>query len=64
MSRDVNPSFGAERRDADIIWEAFMAYDFDSTGSISINDLKKAMERAGEQVTDDKTYWMISMADP
>ena len=52
------------RRDSDIIWEAFMAYDFNSSGQISCSDLKKALERAGEPVTDDRTYWMIAMADP
>jgi Ca2+-binding EF-hand superfamily protein len=41
-----------------------MAYDYEHNGYISVNDLKKAIEHAGEKVTDDETYWMISMSDP
>ena len=41
-----------------------MAFDYEQFGTISVNDLKKALERAGEKVTDDEVYWMISMADP
>ena len=52
------------RRESDQIWEAFMAFDYEKLGFISVNDLKKALERAGEKVTDDETYWMISQADP
>ena len=34
-----------------------MAFDYEQLGFISVNDLKKALERAGEKVTDDETYW-------
>ena len=53
-----------DRRESDKIWEAFMAYDTEKNGTISVNDFKKAMEYAGEKVTDDECYWMISMQDP
>ena len=53
-----------DRRASDKIWEAFMAFDVEKNGTISVNDFKKAMEYAGEKVTDDECYWMISMQDP
>ena len=52
------------RKENDQIWEAFLEYDFDRSGVISVNDLKKALEYAGEKVSDDKCYLMISVADP
>ena len=53
-------SVDVARRESDQIWEAFMAFDYEQLGFISVNDLKKALERAGEKLTDDETYWMIS----
>jgi Ca2+-binding EF-hand superfamily protein len=41
-----------------------MAYDHDQYGYISVNDLRAALERTGNPVTEDETYWMISVADP
>jgi Ca2+-binding EF-hand superfamily protein len=41
-----------------------MAYDHEQLGNICVNDLRAALERAGEIVTEDETYWMISMSDP
>lgn len=52
------------RKENDLIWEAFLEYDYDREGMISVNDLKKALEHAGERLTDDTCYRMISMADP
>ena len=42
-----------QRKEEDMIWKAFLEYDFDRNGNISVNDLKKALEDAGEKVTDD-----------
>ena len=53
-----------QRKEEDMIWKAFLEYDFDRNGNISVNDLKKALEDAGEKVTDDQCYRMISMSDP
>ena len=52
------------RAEQDKIWEAFMAYDLERFGYISVNDLRAALERAGESVGEDETYWMISVSDP
>ncbi len=41
-----------------------MEFDLEQMGNISVNDLKKALERCGETVNDDQVYWMIAMADP
>ena len=41
-----------------------MEYDFERDGNISVNDLKKALEHAGEKISDDWCYRMISIADP
>ena len=53
-----------ERTEQDKIWAAFMAYDHEQYGYISVNDLRAALERTGNPVTEDETYWMISVADP
>ena len=53
-----------DRSDQDKIWEAFMAHDFDNLGFISVNDLKFALNLAGELVTEDENFWMIAQADP
>lgn len=53
-----------DRADFDKIWGAFMAYDQDGTGQISVMDLKKAIEEAGEKLTDDECYWLIAVNDP
>ena len=53
-----------DRKESDLIWEAFMAFDHEQLGFISVNDLRAALDRAGEQFTEDETYWMISMSDP
>ena len=34
---------GSDRKDNDMIWEAFLEYDYERDGHISVNDLKKAM---------------------
>ena len=41
-----------------------MAYDHEQIGYISVHDLRAALEKAGEIVTEDETYWMISVSDP
>jgi Ca2+-binding EF-hand superfamily protein len=41
-----------------------MAYDHEQFGYISVNDLRAALDRAGHPVSEDETYWMISLADP
>ena len=41
-----------------------MAFDYEQQGAIGVNELKKALERVGETVSDDQVYWMIAMADP
>ena len=46
------------------IWESFMAFDHEQFGFISVNDLRAALDKAGELVSEDETYWMISVADP
>ena len=56
-------SEATERKEQDQIWEAFMAFDYDQQGAIGVNELKKALERVGEVVSDDQVYWMIAMAD-
>ena len=53
-----------ERKFNDKIWEAFMAYDHEQFGYISVNDLRAALEKAGESVSEDMAYLMISVADP
>jgi Ca2+-binding EF-hand superfamily protein len=55
---------GSDRKDNDMIWEAFLEYDYERDGHISVNDLKKALEHAGEKVNEDWCYLMISKADP
>lgn len=62
--KDTNAAEDAERKFQDKIWEAFMAYDHEQFGYISVNDLRAALERAGEFVSEDETYWMISVSDP
>ena len=52
------------RAENDQIWEAFLEYDFERNGYISVNDLKKALEHAGEKLSDDWCYRIISMVDP
>ena len=52
------------RAENDQIWEAFLEYDYERNGHISVNDLKKALEHAGEKLSDDWCYLMISKADP
>ena len=37
-----------DRSEQDKIWEAFMAHDFENQGFISVNDLKFALNLAGE----------------
>ena len=46
-------SEATERKEQDQIWEAFMAFDYDQQGAIGVNELKKALERVGEVVSDD-----------
>ena len=41
-----------------------MAYDHDQLGFIIVNDLRAALDRAGEIVNQNEAYWMIAMADP
>ena len=41
-----------------------MAFDYDQLGFISVNDLRAALDRAGETVSQDEAYWMIAMSDP
>ena len=41
-----------------------MAFDHEQFGYISVNDLRAALDRAGEPVSQDEAYWMISVADP
>ena len=53
-----------KRREDDLIWEAFLEYDYEKEGCISVLDLKKALEHAGEKISDDWCYRMISIADP
>ena len=53
-----------DRREFQGMWDAFMAFDHEQSGSISVNDLRAALEQAGEVVSEDLTYWMIAMADP
>ena len=53
-----------DRKEAVQIWEAFLTYDAERMGYISVLDLKKALEHAGEKVTEDECYWMISVQDP
>lgn len=53
-----------KRKENDKIWDAFMNYDTEHFGYISVNDLRAAMEAAGDPVGEDETYWMISVSDP
>jgi Ca2+-binding EF-hand superfamily protein len=41
-----------------------MAYDNEQFGYISVGDLKQALIKAGEPVSEDEAYWMISVSDP
>ena len=41
-----------------------MAFDYDQLGFISVNDLRAALDRAGETVSQDEAYWMIAVSDP
>ena len=54
----------ADREDEDRCWEAFMAYDHEQNGTMLTSDLKKALERLGQLVSDNDAYRMISAADP
>src|SRR5450830_1193405 len=53
-----------ERISNDKIWEAFMAYYHEQFGYISVHDLRAALEKAGELVSEDESYWMIAVSDP
>ena len=44
--------------------EAFFAFENDTPGYIDTKNLKDALERVGEKVTEDETFRMISIADP
>ena len=48
----------------DKVWEAFMAFDYEKMGHMSINDLKNALEYLGETISEDEAFLMISTADP
>ncbi len=41
-----------------------MAFDHEQLGYISVNELRAALDRAGDTVTQDEAYWMISVSDP
>ena len=41
-----------------------MAFDYEQLGFISVNDLRAALDRAGETVSQDEAYWMIAVSDP
>ena len=41
-----------------------MAYDHKQFGYISVYDLRAALEKASEIVTEDEAYWMIAVSDP
>ena len=64
MSDNKSENSDAERNEADQIWQAFLEFDYDKEGHISVNDFKAALEHAGEKVSDDWCYRMISMIDP
>lgn len=53
-----------EREFEDRIYEAFMAYDYDQNGTISTTDIRYALDRLGESISDNDTYRLISRADP
>ena len=46
------------------IFQAFDRYDMEKFGYISVNDLRTALEDAGELLTVDEIYWIISVQDP
>ena len=41
-----------------------MHFDHEQFGYISVHDLRAALEKAGELVTEDESYWMIAVSDP
>ena len=53
-----------EREFEDRIYEAFMAYDYDQNGTIATTDIRYALDRLGESISDNDTYRLISRADP
>ena len=52
------------RKQQDEMWQAFLEFDVERDGHIKVSDLKKALELAGEKISDDECYRMISLADP
>lgn len=66
MSEDHNKENDSddERAFEDKIYEAFMAYDYDQNGSISTHDIRFALDRLGESISDNDTFRLISRADP
>lgn len=41
-----------------------MAYDYEQNGTISTGDIKFALDRLGEAISDNDTYRLIASADP
>lgn len=41
-----------------------MAYDYEQNGTISTSDIKHALERLGESISENDTFRLIARADP
>ena len=61
---EQNNTAGEEIKGGDKIWDAFMAFDYEKMGYMSVGDLKNALEYLGETVNEEETFLMISTADP
>ena len=44
-------------------WEAFSAFDKDSSGKIDANELRIVLEMMGKKTTEEEIYRMIAEAD-
>lgn len=44
-------------------WEAFSAFDKDSSGKIDANELRIVLEMMGQKTTEEEIYRMIAEAD-
>ncbi len=54
---------GLTQEEAAKCWEAFSAFDKDSSGYIDANELRIVLEMMGQKTSDDEIYRMIAEAD-
>ena len=64
MSEDNNGEFEGLTKEEDAkCYEAFSAFDKDSSGKIDANELRIVLEMMGQKTTEEEIFRMISEAD-